>query len=197
MKRITLSGNSAAASLTGFASNVTGATWTLSANDAGDSLAHKVTIRNDSVTDHTGKTITLTGTDADGRPLTETLAGPDTSATVTSAGYYLTLTSVTVSATIGADTFDIGYAAASISPTYWVPRDLAPQFNIGFGCRVVSGSPNYGVQHTYDGTAWYDHISVAAETTSQDGAYTSPIAGMRVAWTVAGSVTLTAFQLGV
>lgn len=197
MRRIQLSGNSAAASLTGFASNATGATFTLSANDAGDSLAHKVTVRNDSVTDHTGKTIALVGTDANGRPLTETLTGPNTSATVTSSGYFLTLTSATPSATIGADTFDIGWAAASISPSYFPPNVQVPQFNIGFGCRVVSGSPTYTVQHTYDGTAWYDHASVAGETTSQDGNYTSPIAAMRLSWSAAGSVALTAFQVGV
>lgn len=183
--------------MTGFASNVTGATWALSATDSGDSLAHKVTIRNDAATDHTGKTITLTGTDANGKPQTETLAGPNNAATVTSAGYYLTLTSVTVSATIGADTFDIGYSAASSSPSYYVPNQQIPGFNIGFGCRVVSGSPTYTVQQTYDGVAWYDHASVAGETTSQEGVYTSPIAQFRLIWTAAGSVALTAYQLGV
>jgi hypothetical protein len=59
------------ASLTAFASNVTGASFTLTANSSGDSLAHQVSIRNDSATDHSGKTVTLVGTDADGRSQTE------------------------------------------------------------------------------------------------------------------------------
>ena len=52
--------------LTGFASNVTGATWTLTATSSGDGLAHQVTIRNDTANDHSGKTATLVGTDPEG-----------------------------------------------------------------------------------------------------------------------------------
>lgn len=107
----------AAASLTGFASNVTGATWTLTATSAADSLGHLVTIRNDSATDHSAKTAILTGTDSDGNAQTETVNLPGTSATITSTKYFLTLTSVVPSATIGGDTMDIGWTADSNSPT--------------------------------------------------------------------------------
>ena len=63
------------ASLTGFASNVTGATFTLTATEATDGLAHQVSIKNDSITDHAGKTVTLVGTDPEGRALTEVVTG--------------------------------------------------------------------------------------------------------------------------
>lgn len=106
------------ANLTGFASNVTGAAFTLTANDSGDNLAHQVSIRNDAVTDHSGKTVTLVGTDSDGNAISEAVTGPAGSATVESTQYFLTLTSATPSATIGADTFDIGWLDEVATKTY-------------------------------------------------------------------------------
>lgn len=196
MNKIHITGNSAAASLTGFASNVTGATFTLTATNSGDGLAHQVTVRNDSITNHSAKTLTLTGTDADGRPQTETMAAPGSSATVTSTKFFLSLPDVAVSASIGADTFDIGWAAASVSPTAQVQRGRLASFNIGFGVTVNSGSPNYTVQHTYDGVTWFSHATVSGETTSQEGAYTSPVAGIRMSWAASGEATLTGYQVG-
>lgn len=110
------------ASLTGFLSNATGATWTLSATSSGDSLAHQVSIRNDSATDHSAKTAILTGTDADGDAQTETVSLPAGSATVESTKYFLTLTTVVPSATIGADTMDIGWVDEFASKT--IPLDF-------------------------------------------------------------------------
>lgn len=109
------------ADLTGFASNVTGATFTITTTATSDGLAHQVSIRNDSATDHSGKTVTLVGTDADGRSQTEVVTGPGTSATVESTKYFKTLTSATPSATIGADTFDIGWVDEFVSQT--IPLD--------------------------------------------------------------------------
>jgi hypothetical protein len=143
----------AAASLTGYASNVSGAAWTLTANTAGDGLQHPVTIRNDSATDHSGKTIALVGTDANGNSQTETLTAPAGSATVTSAKEYKTLTSATPSATIGADTFDIGWTAVGSSPFFVVDhRDLGLTVGVHVG-----GTVNYDVDlvlhNTTDGAA--------------------------------------------
>lgn len=132
--------------LTGFASNVTGASFTLTANSSGDSLAHQVSIRNDSATDHSGKTITLVGTDPDGKALIEVVTGPAGSATVESTGYFLTLTSATPSATIGADTFDIGWVdefATKTIPIDWRGGQAALDIN-------VTGTINYSVQETFD-----------------------------------------------
>lgn len=138
----------AAESLTGFASNVTGAgPWTPSATSSGDNLAHQVSIRNDSANNHSAKTITLTGTDADGRPQTETLSAPGASATVESTKYYLTLTQVAISATIGADTFDIGWVDEFVScsfPLHW-------RLNAGSNWFIdVTGTINLDVQFSVD-----------------------------------------------
>ena len=129
----------AAANLTGFASNATGATWPLTATTAGDGVAHPVTIRNDSATDHAAKTAILTGTDANGQPQTETMNLPAGSATVTSTKYFLTLTSVVPSATIGADTMDIGWTALAQTPIF--PVDHAkltgPVLSVGVGGTIT------------------------------------------------------------
>lgn len=133
------------ASLTGFASNVTGAAFTITTTATSDGLAHQVSIRNDSATDHSGKTVTLVGTDADGRPQTEVVTGPGTSATVESTKYFKTLTSATPSATIGADTFDIGWVdefASQTIPLNW-RADTPPIVQV-----VVTGTINFDIEGT-------------------------------------------------
>lgn len=135
------------ANLTGFASNVTGATFTITTTATSDGLAHQVSIRNDSATDHSGKTVTLVGTDADGYALTEVVTGPAGSATVESSGYFKTLTSATPSATIGADTFDIGWVdevSTQTIPLDW-RSDIAAAINVD-----VTGTINFTVQQTFD-----------------------------------------------
>lgn len=186
--------NSAAASLTGFASNVTGAAFTITTTVTSDGLGHLVTIKNDSATDHSGKTVALVGLDENGNVQTETLTGPAGSATVTSTKYFSALTSATPSATIGADTFDIGWAAASRGE--WFQPDLAPggEFNIGIGCTVVSGSPNYGIVVSYDRTSWIAHGTIAGKTATFGGQQTVPVVAMAVQFTVAGAVTATFLQ---
>lgn len=178
---------SVAANLTGFASNATGAAFTLTANNAADSVAHKVTIRNDSATDHAGKTVTLVGTAFDGSALTEAVTGPGTSATVTSTGYFLTLTSATPSATIGADTFDIGWAAASITPPVFV-RTKAGGMALAVGISV-DGTGAYSLQQSYGGE-YFAHASIATKTASFDGSILFPVNAVRLIFTAATTVTL-------
>lgn len=187
---------SAAASVTGLLSNATGATWTLTATDCGDSLAHLITIKGDAATDHSAKTAIITGTGPDGQAQTETVNLPNGTATVTSTSYFLTVTTVVPSATISTDTMDIGWAAGSVTPTKQLTQAAIPLFSVGIGCKVVAGSPNYTVQHTYDGTTFFDHSTITGKTASFDGGYTSPVKGFRLKFTAAGSVTATALQVG-
>jgi hypothetical protein len=135
----------AAESLTGFASNVTGATWTLSTNNTTDGLAHQVSIRNDSATNHSAKTATLVGLDADGYAQTEVMNLPGASATVESTKYFKRLTSITPSATIGADTMDIGWVDEIASPTICLnhPAPNGAAFQVD-----ITGTINYTVQVT-------------------------------------------------
>lgn len=167
-----------AADLTRFLSNATGATWTLTNTTTVDGLAHQVTIRNDSVTDHSAKTALITGTDANDNALTETLSLPGTSATVTSTKYFKTVTSVVPSATIGADTMDIGIAAAARTP--WVrldPRQVPMCVGLGV---AIGGTINYDVLVTFDATPDGDsvvinHNSIVNETTSQHDGLLYPV----------------------
>lgn len=168
----------AAASLTGHASNATGAAWTIATGAAGDGLAHKVTVRNDSVTDHGAKTIVLVGVGPNGETLTETIAAPGTSATVTSTLYYKSLTSATPSATIGADTFDIGWTAAAHSP--WLKVAKCPATVVCF----IGGTINFDIQHSHSSSVadsnLYPFNAEAGKTASTEHIYTSPVQKVRI-----------------
>lgn len=136
------------ASAAGYATNVTGATFTLTATTAGDGLAHQTSITNNSITDHSAKTVTIVGTDADGLPQTETGNLPGVSATVNYTKFFKTITSVTPSATIGADTMNIGWLAPSKGPTIVVPND-----NVVWPVSasvIVSGTINFDIENTTD-----------------------------------------------
>jgi hypothetical protein len=134
-------------SATRYLSNATGATWTLTNTTPGDSLARVVTIVNDSTTDHSAKTAILTGTDADGRAQTETVNLPAGSGTTTSTKHFLTLTSVVPSATIGADTMDIGIGDDIVSKTI----ELNHWSDIAAGVMVdVTGTINVDAELTFD-----------------------------------------------
>jgi hypothetical protein len=135
-----------AANLTNYASNVTGANWVITTNTTADGFAHKVTIRNDSGTDHSGKTVTLTGLDQDGASQTETFVLPAASATVTSTLYFSSLATAVPSATIGADTMDIGSADSISSRT--IPADWRGAQ--AFIATVPQGTINTSVQYTPD-----------------------------------------------
>jgi len=165
------------ANLTLFASNVTGATWTLTTNDTSDGLAHQVTIKNDSANDHSGKTAVITGT-LNNRVVSETINLPGAAATVTSTEYYDSVTTVVPSATIGADTMDIGMAGTAstqVVPLNWRGDKVALRVD-------VSGTVDYTVQSTFDDVtldfndrnyAWLDHdqANLVNGTTSQNGNY--------------------------
>jgi hypothetical protein len=172
------------ANLTGFASNVTGDTWTLTNTATTDALAHRVSIKNDSATDHSGKTALLTGTDADDRVLTETVQLPAGSATVESVGYFKTLTSIVPSASIGADTMDIGWVDEFVSntiPYNWHGDVSGHDIN-------VSGTINYTYQYSYsdiqrDTTfVWNDSndTTVVNATTDKTTNITYPVMATRL-----------------
>jgi hypothetical protein len=88
-----------------------------------------------------------------------------------------------------------------------VPLDnyISP-FNVGFG-NAVTGTATYSIQHTFDDVfaagfnpstaVWYNHPTVAAQTTNMDGNYAFPVAAVRLNLTSgSGSVTTTFIQAG-
>ncbi len=129
-----------------FASNVTGASWALSNTSTTDGLAHKVSITNDSATDHSAKTVTIAGTDDNGQAITETINLPGSSLTVKTTLFFKTIESPFVpSATIGGDTVDIGIAAEFASVAYPSGTYFG---NLNLGTEIT-GVVNYGIDHTF------------------------------------------------
>lgn len=194
-QRITKTYTSVAADTDGLGNNVTGASFTLTANDAGDGLAHKITVLNNTANDHSAKTVAIVGTAPDGSAQSETIAGPGNAATVTTTKYFLTVTSVTPSATIGADTFDIGWAAASVTPP--IPIRVKPEntaSSIGISCDIAD-SPTYTLQQSYGGN-WYDHATIATKSADFSGSITVPVLAIRLAFAAAGGVALNALVAG-
>lgn len=86
---------------------VTGSTWTISTYTATNGKAQTFLIYNNSATNHSAKTVTITGTDQAGTAQSEVLNLPTASGNVQSVKSYLTVTSIVPSATIGADTMDV------------------------------------------------------------------------------------------
>lgn len=133
--------------ITHFASNVTGASWALSNTATTDELAHRVSIRNDSATDHSAKTVTITGTDADGQTISEVRNLPGASAVVSTILFFKTInTPLVPSATIGADTMDIGIEAAFTSQAF-PSGTYYGNLNVG---TEVTGVIIYGIDHNFD-----------------------------------------------
>lgn len=167
----------------GFASAVTGATWTLTATSCTDNYAHQISLKNNSLTNHSAKTATFIGTDADGFYLSETISMPAASSTVETTKYFKTLTSVTPSVTIGLDTMDIGWVDEFVSPT------IGLDYYAGIAALnvIISGTINYTLQQTLNKIQTTDRTSInwiniddanlVAATTNKNGNYIAlPIA---------------------
>ena len=75
-------------------------------------------------------------------------------------------------------------------------------FNVGFGV-ILTGVVDYTVQHTFDDpatgfTTWFDHPTVAAQSTNQDGNYAFPVTGVRLTVNSGGgTATLKLVQAGI
>ena len=188
----------AATSAAGLASAVAWAAggYALSATTMADSLAHIVTVGGLAATDHSAKTFTITGTDADGIAQTEGIAGPNGVATVSSTKYFKTVSSITVSSTTGADTFNLGWTAVAVSFTFpinWRQHN----FGVSLGL-VITGTISVTVQHCFEpihestvpaGLTWWSHATLVNATATADSNYAFPVTATRLR---INSVTATA-----
>lgn len=131
-----------------YGDGVSGASWTLAnTTPGGVGLARIVSILNNDARDDQAITITIVGTDADGKAQTEVIAGPDTSATTVSTKHYLTVTSVTPLSTIGTNTYDIGFNDDMVSKT--IPLDSFS--DLGAVATIsLTGTAGFDVEVTYD-----------------------------------------------
>ncbi len=127
----------------GIVDGATGATSPLTqlTTGPGDGLAHQVNIT--SAANISAITFTLTGTDADGVALTEAVTGPNAT-TVESTGYFKTVTSIAISATLGANTVDLGWVDEFVTPTI-----MLNSYAQGVSANIdVTGTIDYTVQAT-------------------------------------------------
>ena len=96
-----------------------------------------------------------------------------------------------------------GTTSSSVSP---MNLNTSP-FNIGFGV-TVTGTINYTVQHTFDNVwsptfdpttaVWFDHPTIASQSTNKDGNYAFPVTGIRIKGNSGGgSAVLTLLQAGI
>lgn len=161
-----------------------------------DGLAHFVTITQAGATNHSAKTATITGAGPDGETQTEAISLPNGATTVTSTKYYTSVTSVALSASITTDTMTMGYAVNAVSRWQNVSDQarINTGWNLGIGCTVVAGSPNYSVQYTMDRVAAFTHSTLSGETTSQADTQSFPVDAIRLLFAAAGTVTMTGIQ---
>lgn len=169
---------------------VSGGIYALSANDAGDNLGHLITILGNDITNYSGALFTITGTDPENRTQSESIAGPNGVATVTTTKYFKTVTQVTCDTDTSTDTFDIGWTDDVVTPMYPLNFHQGPPFSVSFGVDIT-GTINYDVQHRFDNVwssstvgqgdaGWFDHASVANKTADADGNYAYPVTALRV-----------------
>lgn len=117
MQPIRLDLDVADADADGFLNDATGAdpfTTFLNNGATPDGLAHQLNLT--SAANLSALTFTVVGTDADDRVQTDAITGPNAT-TVESTKYFKTLTSITQSATLGANTMDVGWVDEVASPT--------------------------------------------------------------------------------
>jgi hypothetical protein len=184
MRPISKSYTPAAASTTGYASGLTGAgPFVPTHANAADGLAHTTSLT--SSANLSGLTITITGTDADGNAQTEAITGPSGN-TVTGSKYFATITAVSASATLGANTMDVGYTGVMVSPT--IPMSYVANYPaIGIGV-FITGTINFTMQYTYHDIydrapsldTWFALTALTTKTGNTDGQILFPVSALRL-----------------
>ena len=69
-----------------------------------------------------------------------------------------------------------------------------PNFKVGIGCSIVSGAVSYTVQHSFDGTNWFNNTDLVTETTAGDTSYLFPVQYIRLVNADTGTVSMTLLQ---
>jgi hypothetical protein len=171
-----------AAHADGFCDGVTGdisvTPWTTIVAAPADGCAHETQLVLASGGSLAAVTLTITGTDAEGRVQSESIAGP--SATSTLANYNKTITSILSSATLGASTMDVGWTAVCHTPCYPVARfpHGAHSIGVNLGGTTVTYTAQVSNDNVYEnapaqwhtlGTGNADHDQMLEATDGATG----------------------------
>jgi hypothetical protein len=131
-----------------------------------------------------GINFTITGTDGQGRAISETIAGP-AAGTVATALDFLTVDSIFADAIVGTN-IEIGTNALGGSIPIPTDQYISPT-NIGLGITIV-GAANVTLQHTFDDVfgdastilTWFDHPTLAGVAADADGNLAFPPRAVRL-----------------
>lgn len=146
-------------------------------------------------------TFTITGTDEQGRTISESIAGPNAAPVVTSLDFF-TVTQIAVSAAVGTDV-DGGTVQAGGSIPIPIDQYLSPT-NIGLGV-VITGTVDVDIQHTFDDPfgdpstilTWFDHPTLTTVVANADGNLAFPPRAVRISTQSGdGTAVLTLIQAG-
>lgn len=161
--------SSAGASVTLDGTLTAGGTYT-----AADGFGHRIIITDTATLDQSTATFTVTGTNANDEVVSESLAGPASTATVTTVAYFKTVISVTIASPVATATVNIGTngeVASKVIPVNWMEPD---------GCTTAImgavGTFNVDIEETFDavlanGTLLANFWNKQAAKTA-DGAFT-------------------------
>jgi hypothetical protein len=134
-------------STTYFATGLTGAgpwdTGDFTLSETADGLAHQLSLT--SAANLSGITITVTGTDADGRSISEAITGPNAN-TVESTNYFKSISAISAGATLGANTMDVGIVDEFASQT--IPLEVYLTSQPPSAQVVLSGTAGFDIEGT-------------------------------------------------
>ena len=127
---------------------------------------------------------TITGTDQQNRPISETLAGPN-AGTVATELNFLTVTQIAADASFGTDV-EVGTNGIGASQTVPLDQYLTP-FNVSLGV-VITGTVDVTVEFTFDDVfgdfpgphSWIPHPDLTNITADADATFISPVSACRL-----------------
>lgn len=139
----------------------------------------------ESVADLSLINFTITGTDEQGRVISETIAGPNIGVSATTLDFF-TVTQIAVDAAVGTNV-EVGTNGVGASIPIPVDKNLTPT-SIGLGI-VITGTVDVTVQHTFDDIftdnpsaihTWFDHPTLANVVANGDGNLAFPPTAVRL-----------------
>ena len=110
-----------------------------------DGLGHQISITDTATVDQSGATFTITGTNANDEAISEAVTGPGSGATVESAEYFKTVSSIAIASPAACGTVDCGTdTGGEVASKVYIIDSRAAE---GAGAQaVVTGTVNYTVQ---------------------------------------------------
>ena len=143
------------------------------ANSAGDGLAHQISLT--SAANLSAINFTITGTDADGQVISELLAGPNNN-TVETTKFFKTVATIVNSATLGANTLDVGWVDEFVSPT--IPLEIYLRGHAVNVQVTLTGTANFDIEDTMSDIRATPQPEQSALTWLNDANFTNKTASL-------------------